>query len=259
MTRKGFFLSLFALITLSAGAAFAQQLTVFTYNLGLLRVFGSDLVPQVEARAKAAPAELARFAAGTPADIMLLEEVWRDPYADAIAAALAPLGYAAVRPNVHSIVGLNSGLLLLVKQPLKVVDWKFTPFGRSTFTDSFARKGVLEATIEDASGARFAVVGTHTVALDTDNGTPTDKGQVAAIMSQAAQILGALANRSQKGSIPALLMGDFNVGPGYVDEAYRAIADSGSLRETGATLQPGAPLTTWDPGQSAGEVRQVPE
>jgi len=48
------------------------------------------------------------------------------------------------------------------------------------------------------------------------------------------------------GTIPALLMGDFNVGPGYVDDAYRAIA-SDSVRETGATLQPQAPLITWDP------------
>jgi len=47
---------------------------------------------------------------------------------------------------------------------LKVVDWKFTPFVKTTFTDSFARKGVLEATIENESdGTRFVLVGTHTL------------------------------------------------------------------------------------------------
>ncbi len=161
--------------------------------------------------------------------------------------ALAPLGYAAIKPNVHTIAGLTSGLLLLVKQPLKVVDWKFTPFSRDTFADSFARKGVLEATIENESdGSQFVLVGTHTVALDTNNGTPTNKSQVSAIMAQAAQIHSVLASRSQNGKLPALLLGDFNVGPGYVDDAYRAIASEG-VRETGATLQPQAPLVTWDP------------
>jgi len=241
-------LLLFASLSFALAAASASaDITVLTYNLGLLKVFGSNYVPLVDIRAKAAPAELAKFAGDTPVDIILLEEVWRDQYANAIAAALAPLGYTAIMPKVHTIVGLSSGLLLLVKQPLKVVDWKFTPFVKTTFTDSFARKGVLEATIENESdGTRFVLVGTHTVALDTNNGTPTDKAQVSAIMSQAAQIRKVLASRSRNGTIPALLMGDFNVGPGYVDDAYRAIA-SDSVRETGATLQPQAPLITWDP------------
>ena len=249
MKRRTPILIVSVFLALSAAAVSAEQLTVFTYNLGLLHAFGTDFVPLVDARAKAAPAELARFAGASVPDIILLEEVWRDRYADAISAALAPLGYAAVRPNVHGIVGLNSGLLLLVRPPLKVVDWKFTTFGRTTFIDSFARKGVLEATIEDsATGVRFVLLGTHTVAVDTNNGDPTDKGQVNAIKSQAAQILAALAVRSRKGSVPALVMGDFNIGPGYVDAVYRSIADSGGIHETGAALSPGAPLVTWDPG-----------
>jgi hypothetical protein len=239
-------LVLAALLALSPSAP-AEQLTVLTYNLGLLHAFGIDFVPTVRMRAKAAPSEVARFASADTPDIILLEEVWRDAYADSIAAAVVPLGYAAVRPNVHSILGLNSGLLLLVKQPLKVVDWRFTPFGRTTFIDSFARKGVLEATIETGSGLRFVLLGTHTVALDTNSGFPTNKGQVNAITSQAAQILAALEASSREGALPVLLMGDFNIGPGYVDEVYRSLLDSGGLREAGAVLQPGAPLITWDP------------
>jgi endonuclease/exonuclease/phosphatase family metal-dependent hydrolase len=248
MKHRALLLIASAFFASAALSASAEPLTVLTYNLGLFRVFGYDFVPRVEIRARAAPAELARFAGDNTPDVILLEEVWRDRYADAISGALAPRGYAAVRPKVHSILGLGSGLLLLVKQPMKVVEWKFTPFAKTTFTDSFARKGVLEATIETASGLRFVLLGTHTVALDTDDGTPTNKAQVNAITSQAAQILGALAARSQKGSLPAIIMGDFNVGPGYVDEVYESIADSGSLRETGDALFPGAPLVTWDPG-----------
>jgi endonuclease/exonuclease/phosphatase family metal-dependent hydrolase len=221
-------------------------LTVLTYNLGLLRVLGSDLVPLVEARARAAPAALAAFAREHAPDIVLLEEVWNDAHADAVAREMAPLGYAAIQPKVHSILGLNSGLLLLVRAPLQVLDWKFRPFRRTTFTDSFARKGVLDATLLDPeSGLRFAIVGTHTVALDTVGGQPKDKGQVSAIAVQVEQMHLALQERSEKGKVPALLLGDFNVGPGYADAVYRSILGA-DLTEAGEALAEAAPIITWD-------------
>lgn len=235
-------------LALLPGAVFGEPYTVVTYNLGLLRVFGSDYVPAVEARTRAAPAALASFAASEKPRLVLLEEVWEDAAADAISRAMAPLGYAAVKPDVRSIIGLTSGLLLLVKDPLRVVEWKFTPFARTTFVDSFARKGVLEAVIEDrAAGRRFAVIGTHTVAVDTDNGRPKDQGQLDAIVSQADQIRTAVSARSSGGSLPVLLLGDFNVGPGYVDAVYRRISGMEGLRESAEDMVGAAPLVTWDP------------
>jgi len=229
--------------------AFAEPYTVVTYNLGLLRVFGSDYVPAVQARTRAAPAALTAFVTAEKPRIMLLEEVWEDAAADAIRKALTPLGYSAVKPNVHSIIGLTSGLLLLVREPLRVSEWKFTPFSRTTFLDSFARKGVLEAVLEDPStGARLAVVGTHTVAVDTNNGQPKDKGQLDAILAQAGQIRAAVTARSSRGSLPVLLLGDFNVGPGYVDAVYRRISGMEGLRESGQTVASAAAAVTWDPG-----------
>jgi len=248
MRRASSLAVLLASLVFLSPAAFAEPYTVVTYNLGLLRVFGSDFVPAVEARTRTAPAALASFAASRKPQVMLLEEVWEDAAADAIARELTPLGYAAVSPNVHTILGLTSGLLLLVKPPLRVVEWKFTPFARTTFMDSFARKGVLEAVLEDSSsGARFALVGTHTVAVDTDKGQPKDRGQLDAILAQADQIRAAVAARSARASLPVLLLGDFNVGPGYVDAAYRRIASLEGLRESGETLAPDAPVVTWDP------------
>ncbi len=244
MRRRAVVLLACLALCCAAQVASAQTYTILTYNIGLLRTFGSDLVPIVEARAAAAPAALARFAADNQPQLILLEEVWRDAYAKAIADALAPLGYSAAVPRVHSIIGLSSGLLLLVRAPLAVESWSFTPFSRTTFMDSFARKGVLQATIRDGTtGARFALVGTHTVAVDTVAGKPKDAGQVAAITAQAAQVRAALEARSEKAALPAVLLGDFNVGPGYVDEVYRAFADG--LVDAG--LSDGGPWITWDP------------
>jgi hypothetical protein len=243
-----------------AVAAPAEPLTVLTYNLGLLRVFGSDLVPLVGARASVAPRELAALAEAERPQIMLLEEVWRDKFADAIAKELAPLGYSAVRPSVHSIVGLNSGLLLLVKAPLSVKEWSFARFKRTTFVDSFTMKGVLQATIQDvATGLSFVLVGTHTVAVDTTNGVPKDKKQVDAVMSQADQILEALRSRSASGAVPALLLGDFNVGPRYVDSVYQKIASFGSLREASVKVVPDSSLVTWDPENPLVKYGNYPE
>lgn len=228
---------------------FAEPYTIVTYNLGLLRVFGSDYVPAVEARTRAAPAALSAFVAAEKPEVMLLEEVWEDAAADAISKALAPLGYTSVKPNVHTILGLTSGLLLLVKMPLHVAEWKFTPFSRTTFIDSFARKGVLEAVLEDPSTAAwFAVVGTHTVAVDTNSGKPKDQGQLDAILSQADQIRAAVAARSARAGLPVLLLGDFNVGPGYVDSVYRRISSMEGFRESGQTVASAAAAVTWDPG-----------
>ena len=248
------------LFSFTGAIAVGESYSVLTDNLGLLRAFGSDFVPMVSARAAVAPRELGKFAAANPPQIMLLEEVWRDAFAEAIARELASLGYAAVRPNVHSILGLNSGLLLLVKPPLRVVDWKFTPFSRTTFMDSFARKGVLAAPLENSeTGSRFVLLGTHTVAVDRVNGTPKDEGQVDAIMAQADQILGVLRTRSGNGKIPALLLGNFNAGPGYVAGAYGKIAGYGSIRESGAVLSPSAPLITWDPNNPLVKYGKYPE
>ena len=192
--------------------------------------------------------------------IILLEEVWEDRHADAIVKQLALQGYTSVRPAEHSLLGLSSGLLLLVKPPLRVVDWKFTPFAKNTFTDSFARKGVLEATLENPeTGIRFVVVGTHMVALDTVNGLPKDQGQIAAHAAQTEQILSVVQRRSENGRVPALLLGDFNVGPGYADAAYRKIAEAERLVETGASLFPGAPLISWNPGNPLVKYGRYPK
>ncbi len=231
------------------GAAHAGTLKVVTYNLGLLNVLGSDYVPMVEARARAAPGELARFATAESPDIILLEEVWQDRDARAIQDALAPLGYSFAHPNIHSILWLTSGLLLAVKPPLAIRDWSFAPFTKNTFIGNFACKGVLQATLEspEGGGTRFALIGTHTEPLDTDNGIPKDPAQVEAHTAQAAQILSAVKTRSGYGTLPVLLLGDFNVGPGYADEAYRRIADAPGMRECGALLFPSNPIVTWDP------------
>ncbi len=81
-----------------APVAQAAGYRVLTYNLGLLKVLGSDYVPMVDARAAVAPRELARFLQETSPQIVVLEEVWNDRHATAIAGALAPLGYSSVRP-----------------------------------------------------------------------------------------------------------------------------------------------------------------
>jgi len=245
---------------LAAANAGADTLTVITYNVGLLKAFGFDLVPLVDARAKAAPREISRLAADARPDIMLLEEIWDDGIAGAIVKELAPQGYAGVKPDTRSVIGLTSGLLLLTKSPLRVEDWKFTPFGRTTFIDSFARKGVLEATIMNTeTGARFALLGTHTEALETSNGVPKVRGQLSVFLAQADQILAALRSRSGSGSMPALLLGDMNAGPGCADAAYRKIVDAGSLVEAGAVLFPFTPLVTWDPGNPLVKRGSYPE
>ncbi len=238
-----------ALGVLFASPVSAQSYRVLTYNLGLLRVLGSDYVPNVQGRALVAPRELAAFAQANSPQIILLEEVWNDQHAKAIQKELAPLGYTFARSTQPTLLGLNGGLLLAVKSPLVVVDWKFTRFSKSTFMDAMAHKGILEATVQDPSNGdqQFAVVGVHTLAIDTVKAEAKDQGQIDAFAVQAKEILAAVDRRSDSGRLPTILLGDFNVGPGYADAQYRKIADSGKLVEVGASLSPDKPTITWDP------------
>ena len=237
------------LSTVVAVSAPAVPLRVLTYNLGLLRVFGSDFVPAVKARAAIAPREIARFASAQSPDLIVLQEIWKSSQAKAITEALAPLGYEVVRPKGCTLVGKEGGLLVAIRRPLRVVNWSFTPFGKSTFVDSLARKGVLLATLENpaAGGTRFVLLATHTVALDTDQGTPVDEKQVAAVKVQALRILSLLEQASPGGALPALVVGDFNVGPRYADASYRLVADAPGVVEAGAVAAPAEAFVTWDP------------
>ena len=215
-----------------AQPAFSQRYTVLTYNTGLLRVLGKDMVPVVPARARIVARELAAFVAAATPDIILLEEAWKNSTASAIAKALTPLGYTSIRPRGCNPFCLGSGLLVLLREPLRVVDWDFAAFTKRPGLEVVSAKGVFTSVVEDpsAGGARFALVGTHMTALDTIDGEPKDKGQLDAFLSQAAQVVAALDSVSGGGTLPVILLGDFNVGPGYADAGYRAI--------TGAAASP---------------------
>ena len=248
MKRTTLAIAAILLSTVVAVSATAVPLRVLTYNLGLLRVFGSDFVPAVRDRAAVAPREIARFASAQSPDLLVLQEIWKSSQAKAITEALAPLGYEVVRPKGCTLVGKEGGLLVAIRRPLRVVNWSFTPFGKSTFVDSLARKGVLQATVENpAGGVRFVLLATHTVALDTDQGTPVDEKQVAAVKVQALRILSLLEQASPGGALPALVVGDFNVGPRYADASYRLVADAPGIVEAGAVAAPAEAFVTWDP------------
>lgn len=250
MKRPSAVIAAVLLSAVFASSSAAAPISVLTYNLGLLRVFGSDFVPAVRERADVAPREIARFARDRSPDLIVLQEAWKDAQARTIREALAGLGYETIGPKGCTLVGRESGLLLAVRRPLRVTAWSYTRFAKSTFIDSLAKKGVLRATVEvpGAGGARFVLLATHTVAVDTDRGTPVDEEQVAALRTQALHLLSAFEESTGGGSIPGLLVGDFNVGPGYADGIYRMIADAPHLREAGAIAAAGGALHTWDQG-----------
>ncbi len=222
------------------------SLKFLSYNLGLLHAMGSDHVPEVKKRAKAAPAALAAMATELKADIILLQELWTGKLAAPIEKAMMALGYKAYRPRNTSIIGLNSGLILFVKAPYTVGTWSFKPFKKTTFIDSLAKKGILRARIENADGGAFFFLGTHTVAVDTKAGIPDDAAQLAAMNAQMRELRDALIEEGNRTGLPVLLAGDFNAGPAYVEESYRIIADSPSVIDVAEILYPGAQPPTWD-------------
>jgi endonuclease/exonuclease/phosphatase family metal-dependent hydrolase len=245
--RPRIIVSLACLWLLAAPVA-ARPLGILTYNAGLLRILGIDVVPLVERRAALLPAALAVLAEEDGIDVILLEEIWRDRDAAAIEAALAPLGFDAARPRVKGLVGSGGGLVLLVRSPLEIADWLFAPFDANGLYGMLAPTGIIRARITDArDGIDFMFFGTHMPALDTKGGSPYKPAQIKAFESDTLRVFTEMEAGTGNGATPSLLGGDFNAGRGYAEIEYRNLSDmAGMIDAAEAFLGPTAPVT-WDP------------
>jgi hypothetical protein len=127
-----------------------------------------------------------------------------------------------------------------------VESWNFKTFRKTTFIDGMAKKGILRVVLVAPDGTRFALLGTHTIAVDTVDGVPKPGNQLKAMLAQMKEISEAADDLSEDGALPLLLLGDFNAGQGYVEDAYRILSDDPAFKDSFTAGGGTGLLATWD-------------
>ncbi|MGE0433724.1 MAG: endonuclease/exonuclease/phosphatase family protein [Planctomycetota bacterium] len=236
-------LAAFIVVLLLAGVAMAQDddpdrshapIRVLTFNVWGLP-FG--IAPHREARIRAIGPAIAALQPEMP-DIVALQEVWLAEDQATLRNALADAGlpHSVGYPD-GGLIG--SGLVLASRWPIAHAQFEpYTVAGKPTFSDWWARKGFICATISTPHGP-LVVINTHCHAGYGDPET------VAFRVAQLTQ-LAEFAGKYRGGDGPRLLCGDLNcrVGSLPFDTAARLMhlsfsgADAGRIDHVLAIAQP---------------------
>ncbi len=230
----------------SAAAAGNDELTIVTYNVGLVRVAFAGITvfepaPFIPERLAALPAALCE----SGANVVALQEVFRAPHRKHIVEAVQdafPYAAWAQAPRF----GLSSGLLILADRPLK--EPQQFRFSRHPFDERFyAQKGLLTATMDAGALGPIRLLDVHTTA----GGKFMDYDAPATRALRSHQIGEVLRVATASGDAMTLMVGDFNTGIEAAEENYREIVDAGYTdlvkEANGETSE--ADLCTWDPAQ----------
>jgi endonuclease/exonuclease/phosphatase family metal-dependent hydrolase len=201
-------------------------LDILTLNAFLLdiRLFGLVPVyraaPHIAERLAALPAAVRE----TGADVVVLQEVYRRPHREFLAAALAgPYPHAAGLR--HPGLPLGSGLLVLSRHPIE----RATPreFGAAFPEERLVvRMGSLDCRIVLPDGRRLRLIGLHLAAGGLREHPESPRAE-AVRARQIAELLALAADEPADGGGPTILAGDFNCGPHSSPANWRQVADGG--------------------------------
>jgi Endonuclease/Exonuclease/phosphatase family len=203
------------------------QIRLITFNAGLLRAAGGLLQPApfVDERLAALPAALS----ASGADLVFLQELYGGKRRAAVAAACRDAFPHAAWPQTRARLGLDSGLLVLSREPVAA---RFQPFRAAVWEEHLVgRKGFQ--VIETAAGV---FVNFHATAggLFRDPQNPLVEKTRA---RQIEQLLGEAAEAR-------VIAGDLNAGPGVSAANYGLFAERGF---DDAYLRHNQEAPTWDP------------
>lgn len=215
------FVALLALLfsALSTGAQ-ARELKVLTFNTWLLPVVSDNYLQRLARM----PEELA----GTGADLIVLQEVWRDQAKADLIQAMQMRGYpyAAFKP-AESRDGklpfagyLDDGLLVISKFPISSGSVSSTSFSEYTRTDEyFAGKGALRVQVE-LPGGPADIYAAHLGAVSFEENTLAYNAEQMTIRFRQAQEVERFI-RSTRRSAVSLLAIDTNAHPYVWDTRAR--------------------------------------
>jgi endonuclease/exonuclease/phosphatase family metal-dependent hydrolase len=219
-------------------------LDLMTLNLGLLAVRpwglrGPSLMPHVDERLAAAPDHLH----STGADIIALQEVYATCHRRFLENSLSEIYpyTAAPRKQLRSVLG--SGLMFLSKHPIASAE--FVPLrDESIIRNVVSERGCLFITVNIAGFGVLRLINLHL----SVGGESQESKKAGENVRQIAEIEQVLATARSFGSIPPILVGDFNCSPIVNREVYARIIEAGFVDAfaAAASKEQKRDAVTWD-------------
>lgn len=226
-----------------------ERIKVLSYNVGLFTApIVGDQVPVVEERAKKLIEILPVDVIAKNVDVGFFLELWNDRHATDLGRALKSKDYTVFRPTDRVPGAYGSGLLLALKKNYRMVYGPlFVGYTQQAGIQKLTRHGMVFALLETPNGKRFVLAGTHTQAVSTKDGKSTNPGEYFAIEEQVKQLKKLLDIWTYKQTYPALLVGDFNVGPNFVDSIFEQVMNlPGMVNHSVNASAPWGNAYTWD-------------
>ena len=222
--------------------------SLLTLNCGLLRIgaLGRVLLepaPFIAERLAALPAALRQV----DADIVALQEIYKNAHKRAVMSALADRWPHAAFPQGRPPHKIDSGLLVLSRHPMPAA--RFHPFKDAPRDERyFVHRGAFETVHEAPGFGSLRLLSFHTTA----GGTRHDPESVMADTIRGRQI-DAILGLAERGPADqaAVLIGDLNAGPPVSMDNYRQVIARGyaDLFAEGAGETAAASAVTWDSQQ----------
>lgn len=213
-----------------------MKLRIVTLNAGLLSVLGGrvEFAPFVAERLAALPAELRRL----DADIVALQEIYRQEHREFILAELRDVFPHFVYGRKRRNLGIENGLMTLSKTPAA---GSLALFRDAAIDERLIdNKGVLSCRI-DVGGGGLILLNLHTTAGSFLLHPEAPKAN----RIRARQIRQILSLAAAEGAV-TMIAGDLNAGPGVSEENFRQVLEGGY--ESAYDLLHGPDqVYTWDP------------
>jgi endonuclease/exonuclease/phosphatase family metal-dependent hydrolase len=213
-----------------------REISLLTFNAGLLSAFGGLLEPApfVRERLASLPQALADFGA----DFVLLQEVYDGTTVRSLARGLRSFYPYVATPWKSRRFSLGSGLMVLAREP---VTTEFHPFRAGVWEERMlADRGYLVIhTLFDLTILNFHATAGGVLRKPQSPITERTRGR---------QIDEMLAGMSRI-ETPIIVAGDLNAGPNASAINYHSL-EAGSLVDAYALLNPDANEPTWDPTNS---------
>lgn len=229
-----------------------NSVSILTYNLGLLKLqplpFGIgpavyENPPFVNERFPHMAGKILK----SDADILVLQEVWRESHAKSLIEALKDKYPYVGRSSVSSWWQLHNGLMLFSKFP--ITNFKLIKHAKAECTESIFASKCMQVVELSTSMGPMMIVNMHTTAGGID---PESCNEIREMELEEAMVeCVAFSSRSPAHKGRAIIVGDLNMGPeeskpnydfmvgkGYVDAVLQAA--TGDDRDNNS-------MHTWDP------------
>jgi endonuclease/exonuclease/phosphatase family metal-dependent hydrolase len=219
-------LAFFVFACLHSGAAWAEPISVLTYNIWGLTIGG-----KAPWRFEEIGRRLERY------EIVTIQEAWDKKTEALVSAAGFPHVARGKKPN--SMVG-GAGLITLSRHP--VLESEFLEYRACAGMDCFADKGALRTRVVFPDGYALDVYNTHLNAwmkVGVDFGAKAREKEI-------VELAGWIRERSA--GVPYLVMGDFNAVES--SENYRQMRASFGALDVFRSFRPHDLGETWDPANS---------